>query len=234
MRSQFTFYKSFDDVIEDMNDKQIVEYVKALLDVQFLRQKLEDISFDDKVLSMVWKSQKHSIQSSIDGYLNSQKKDGVKSPYYGVYSTPSEGGIFDPYEGGRQQDKEKEKEEGKEKEEDQGKQKAKRFTPPSLEEVTHHIEENQLTVNAEAFFYHYESKGWKIGKESMKSWTAALAQWNAKDKSKQPSNNQLPKKQFVSFAEQKVLNQEIKVEVYPNGRYLDANGDVREAHGWIA
>lgn len=125
MRSQFTFYKSFDDVIEDMTDKQIVEYVKSLLDVQFLRKRISEISFDDKLLSMVWKSQKHSITSSIDGYLNSQKKEGVTNPYFGAYATPSEGGFFtpsnDPYEGGRQQEEEKGKEEVKVKGKEKGK-----------------------------------------------------------------------------------------------------------------
>jgi len=131
LRSQFTFYKSFDDVIEDMTDKQIVEYVKAVLDVQFLRKRISEISFDDKVLSMVWKSQKHSITSSIDGYLNSQKKEGVTNPYFGAYATPSEGGFFtpshDPYEGGRQQEEGKGEVQVKGKEESKVKEKGCRL-----------------------------------------------------------------------------------------------------------
>lgn len=191
MRSQFTFYKSFDDVIEDMNDRQIVEYVKALLDVQFLRRKIEDITFDDKIINMVWKSQKHSIQSSIEGYLNSQKKEGVKSPYYGVYSTPSKVPFTPPYEGGLQQDKGKGKEEGKEKEEDQGEAKAKvsRFAPPSLSEINVNIETNKLLVNGDEFFNHYESIGWKIGKSPMKSWEATLRTWSARERKKLPAVN---------------------------------------------
>jgi hypothetical protein len=32
-------------------------------------------------------------------------------------------------------------------------------------------------VEAEKFFYFYESKGWKVGKTAMKSWLSALAGW---------------------------------------------------------
>lgn len=116
MRSQFTFYKSFDDVLEDLNDKQIAEYLRKMLDVQFLRVRIDDVYFEDKLLSVIWKSQKHSIKSSINGYLDSQKRESCKEPYLGCYDydfIPYKGGCEAPYEGGLQQDKEKGKEEGK-------------------------------------------------------------------------------------------------------------------------
>jgi len=136
MRTQFTFYKSFDDIMEDLTDKQIAQYMRALLDVQFLRVRIEDVKFDDKILSIVWKSQRHSIQTSIDGYIASQQNSKVKTPYLGVYAeentpkadknTPSEGGKIDPYEGGRQQEqeqvKEQEQEQVKEQEQEQVKE----------------------------------------------------------------------------------------------------------------
>ena len=103
MRSQFTFYKSFDDVLEDLNDKQIAEYIKAMLDVQFLRVRVDEVNFSDKLLSIIWKSQKHSIQTSINGYLDSQKREKVKDPYYGCYDPK-----FTPYKGGTQQEQEQE------------------------------------------------------------------------------------------------------------------------------
>ena len=120
MRTQFTFYKSFDDAIEDMTDKQIADYIKAILDVQFLRVRIEDVSFTDKILKMAWKSQKHSISTSIKGYLDSQKRENIKSPYMGVYDdscTPYEGGNDGAYEGGSQQVKEKEQVQEEEQEE---------------------------------------------------------------------------------------------------------------------
>lgn len=56
--------------------------------------------------------------------------------------------------------------------------KDKRFTPPSVEEVNSYILEKGYDVDAEAFVNFYESKGWFVGKNKMKSWKAALVTWN--------------------------------------------------------
>lgn len=56
--------------------------------------------------------------------------------------------------------------------------KPKRFTPPSVEEVNSYILEKGYDVDAEAFVNFYESKGWFVGKNKMKSWKAALVTWN--------------------------------------------------------
>jgi len=97
-RSQFTFYKSFDDVIGELTDSQIAQYIKTMLDVQFLRIKTEDVSFSDPLVNIIWKSQKYSIEKSIKGYIDGQKRDGIKEPYLGIYCAN-----FTPYEGGHQQ-----------------------------------------------------------------------------------------------------------------------------------
>ena len=178
MRNQFTFYKSFDDVIEDMTNSQIAEYVKVMLDVQFLRVKIDDVKFTDKTLSIVWKSQKHSIQTSIKGYLDSQKRDSVKNPYLGIYDESCT-----PYEGVPQQDKEQVKEEGKV-------QKSIGFKKPSILEVQEYIQEKSYKVNANTFFNFYESNGWKVGKNKMKSWKASLATWNSKENNNIVKNNE--------------------------------------------
>jgi len=65
--------------------------------------------------------------------------------------------------------------------------KTKRFSPPTREELIQYCNEKQITVNVDKFLNHYESNGWKVGKNKMKSWTATLSNWgirNAEDKSK--------------------------------------------------
>ena len=62
---------------------------------------------------------------------------------------------------------------------------AKRFTPPTLQEVTLYITEKKIpNVNPETFYYYYEANGWLIGKSKMKSWRSAVSNWSARDKSK--------------------------------------------------
>jgi len=53
-----------------------------------------------------------------------------------------------------------------------------KFTPPSLSDVVAYLED---LVLAKKFFCHYESNGWKVGKNSMKSWKAAADQWRARE-----------------------------------------------------
>ncbi|PNE28133.1 hypothetical protein BHU09_08680 [Tannerella sp. oral taxon 808] len=60
---------------------------------------------------------------------------------------------------------------------------------PTLEEVKACIAERGYHVDAEAFISFYESNGWKVGKNPMKSWRAALVTW---EKRHTPSNTANP------------------------------------------
>ena len=54
---------------------------------------------------------------------------------------------------------------------------AARFTPPTVEEVKAYCRERENNVDAERFIDFYASKGWKIGKNAMKDWRAAVRTW---------------------------------------------------------
>lgn len=62
-----------------------------------------------------------------------------------------------------------------------------RFKKPTIEEIKKYCEERKNNVNPEKFFNYYESKGWKVGKSSMKDWKACVRTWenNNFDKNKQ-------------------------------------------------
>lgn len=53
----------------------------------------------------------------------------------------------------------------------------KRFVPPTVDEVHDYCCERGNTVDPEAFVAFYESKGWMVGKNKMKSWKAAVRTW---------------------------------------------------------
>ena len=57
------------------------------------------------------------------------------------------------------------------------KSKAKRFTPPTLEEVTAYCIERNNSVDAQHFIDYYTSNGWLVGKNKMKDWKAAVRTW---------------------------------------------------------
>ena len=57
------------------------------------------------------------------------------------------------------------------------KRKAKRFTPPTLEEVTAYCIERNNSVDPQHFIDYYTSNGWLVGKNKMKDWKAAVRTW---------------------------------------------------------
>ena len=58
----------------------------------------------------------------------------------------------------------------------------KRFTPPTLAEVTAYCRERQNAVDPQRFIDHYTANGWKVGKNSMKDWKAAVRTWEGKQR----------------------------------------------------
>lgn len=56
-----------------------------------------------------------------------------------------------------------------------------RFTPPTLAQVREHCSDKGYTFDPEAFYAFYESKGWKVGRNPMKSWTAACVTWQKRE-----------------------------------------------------
>lgn len=57
----------------------------------------------------------------------------------------------------------------------------KRFTPPTVEEVEAYCFERNNKVDAERFVDYYTANGWKVGKNPMKDWKAAVRNWERKD-----------------------------------------------------
>jgi len=56
------------------------------------------------------------------------------------------------------------------------------FKKPTLDEVKNYCILRKNNIEAEAFIDFYESKGWQIGKEIMKSWKACVRTWESREK----------------------------------------------------
>ena len=65
--------------------------------------------------------------------------------------------------------------------------------PPDLEWVKSYCKERQNNVDPKRFFDHYESIGWKIGKQTMKDWQAAVRTWEPIESQEQKSPLPAPK-----------------------------------------
>lgn len=58
-----------------------------------------------------------------------------------------------------------------------GNNSSKVFIPPTVEEVAAYCKERNNGINPERFVDYYESNGWKVGRNSMKDWKAAVRTW---------------------------------------------------------
>lgn len=52
-----------------------------------------------------------------------------------------------------------------------------RFVKPTLQQVQAYCQERNNSIDAEHFMAHYDAVGWKIGKNPMKDWKAAVRTW---------------------------------------------------------
>ena len=69
------------------------------------------------------------------------------------------------------------------------KPKRKRFTPPTVDEVRAYAAEKGWTAkefNADRFVDFYASKGWRVGKDTMKDWKASARGWVSRYRQEHP------------------------------------------------
>lgn len=61
------------------------------------------------------------------------------------------------------------------------KKRGARFAAPTLDEVRSYIAEKGYSVDAEKWHAHYTANGWKVGRNPMADWRAAVRTWAKRD-----------------------------------------------------
>ena len=69
----------------------------------------------------------------------------------------------------------------------------RRFTKPSLDEVSAYCAERGNNVDAEKWYDYYESNGWRVGKNAMKDWRAAVRTWEKREEPRGERKSDVPK-----------------------------------------
>lgn len=62
------------------------------------------------------------------------------------------------------------------------KPKKKRFEKPTADQVREYCQERGNNIDAQTFVDFYEAKGWKVGREPMKDWKAAVRTWEKRQR----------------------------------------------------
>lgn len=79
-----------------------------------------------------------------------------------------------------------------------------RFKKPCVDDIVDYCKERNNNIDAEAFIDFYESKDWKIGKNKMKDWKAAVRTWERRETKKPKSMSKLDS-QISAWQEAKKL-----------------------------
>ena len=58
----------------------------------------------------------------------------------------------------------------------------KKFIKPTIDDIREYCMSRKNNIDAEAFFNYYESNGWKVGRNVMKSWQSAVITWEKRNK----------------------------------------------------
>ncbi len=95
----------------------------------------------------------------------------------------------------------------------------KKSIPPTLDAVKAYCVERKNSVNPEAWFDHYTANGWKVGKNRMKDWQAAVRTWERNGIS-QPAQGDEPKQKPITLEVAQKLNAN-----FPGARPIPTNFD---------
>ena len=105
-----------------------------------------------------------------------------------------------------------------------------RFVPPTIDEVAEYCRQRNSVVDPQGFVDYYTANGWKVGKNSMKNWQAAIRLWERKEAEKAPPHPQ-PQLQLTTRTE--IDEQGNTIAVWPDGtrarlgigEYINAKGE---------
>lgn len=166
-KAYFQYYETFEIVIEKIKDIEEREWLRKVI-IQYGLHGIEPESFNSEALEIAWTICKDLIdQQQHRREVNAANRAGKKAEP----ATNEENSAAEP-----------QPEEKPAQEIQQEKPKRKNFVKPTVEEIAAFCKEKKYTVNAQQFFNYYESNGWKIGRNAMKSWQAAVQNWNTRDK----------------------------------------------------
>ena len=190
-RKQFTFYESFAKAIvrirnkKDRCDAYDALVLFALNDVEPDLDKMPDaVAMFFDLVRPTLESSKRKAENGKKGGESSKQTDNTDEANAKQTASKTEAKR-------KQNTSEKEKEGENEKEgeieiekekENECYTRARRFTPPTVEDVRAYCLERGNGIDAQNFVDFYASKGWKVGSNAMKDWRAAVRTWERRDK----------------------------------------------------
>ena len=172
-RLQFTFYRSYYDAIKVLPKKEQTAVLLALCAYALDKEEPNLTGTSGAIFTLIRPTLDSGWKKAIGGTRGTPQKDNEKiEERYGKDTAKEKEG---------EKEKEKEKEIENECYTPKPPSGAKRFSPPSFDDVKSYCQERKNGVDPQAFVDWYTSNGWKVGKNPMKDWKAAVRTWERKE-----------------------------------------------------
>lgn len=175
----FNAYHSYLTAIEPLNDAERGRLFTALLTYSSTGE-APDLRGNERFVFPQMKWQIDRDKGSYNDFCTRQSENGKKGgrpkkPAVN-FETQKTQAFFAKPKKAIDKDKDKDKDKDISPNGDKGKR-AARFIPPTVDEVAAYCQERGNSVDPERFADFYASKGWRVGKEPMKDWKAAVRTW---------------------------------------------------------
>ena len=179
----FKLFVDFAEVTEALNDAEMGRLIRAMITYASDGSK-PDLRGNERYL---WGAAKSSIDQQTASYAN--KVDAVAKAREARSDIKSKQNDINTKQNCSTMETSQEQEQDKTIKEISSKEDSKKstaFHAPTLEEVKARCAEMGYTLDPVAFISHYQSVGWKVGKNPMKDWKASLAGWQSREKEYKP------------------------------------------------
>ena len=174
-RLQFTFYRSYYDAIKVLPKREQTAVMLALCAYALDKVEPNLTGTAGAIFTLIRPTLDSGWKKAIGGTRGTPQKDNEKIEERCGKDTAKE------KEGEKEKEKEGEKEIENECYTPKPPKGEKRFSPPSFDDVKSYCQERENGVDPQAFVDWYTSNGWKVGKNPMKDWKAAVRTWERKE-----------------------------------------------------
>lgn len=184
--TSITMFESFYLAGQDMSVEDRVKFYEAIMEYGFYGREPEL----EGMINTVFKAIRPVLDRSKDARINGKKggrpkktendEKEVKRVVLTTLETERKGKERNGKDTDTEKDTEKERKRSGE---------SSRFAPPSLDDVTAYCTERGNNIDPQRFIDYYQSNGWKVGKNPMKDWKAAVRTWEKRDASPKNADN---------------------------------------------
>jgi hypothetical protein len=182
MNKRFLFFENFKSIADKLPDDMRLEFYDALLAYVFDGIEPDDVMIAALITAIKPSLDKEDKRGGNNNPTGQNQYSKVKTGQKEVKSGQSGQSFLETETGNR-------KEEIKENNilKDITKEKKKIFQKPTFEEVEAYCRERNNSVDVKRWYDYYTANGWKVGKNAMKDWRAAVRTWE-KDTAAAPAS----------------------------------------------